>query len=165
MIPFRFAAVLRYRERLLEQLQREFGALERQLMLEMSRLTMLEQTKREQSVKVARLQQKGALVREIGLYHQALDRLHTAVEKQRLRLQQLNAEVEAKREALVEAMQKKKILENLRERDAEAQREAERRRERLLVDEMVVNKRARAMSLSRTREAEEDAATYGKEER
>ncbi len=165
MVPYRFAAVLRYREQLLEQVQREFGALQRKLMFEMSRLTMLEQTKKAQSEKIARLQRRGASMGEVGLYHLALDRLHATIVQQRRRLQQLNQEVEAKREALLIAMQQKKILEKLKERDAEAHREAERRRERLLADEMAVNKRARAMSLSRTREGADAAKGCREEER
>ncbi len=165
MVPYRFAAVLRYREQLLEQVQREFAALQGKLMFEMSRLTMLEQTKREQSEEVARLQQGGAAIREIGLYHLVLDRLYVAIVQQRKRLQRLNGELGAKREDLVLAMQKKKILEKIKERDAEAQWEAEQRRERLLADEMVVNKTARAMSLSRQRDGEEESAGPLKEGR
>jgi flagellar export protein FliJ len=160
---FRFESVLRLRRRELDQLQREFANVERKLLLEVSRLELFEKTKNHYAESLARRQAEGIDMRELGLYCSAIDKTESQVENQRMILHELNKTAEEKRQELLSAAQKKRILEKLKEYETEQYREEERRQERIQNDGFSANKIARAMSVWRDHE-HEMKTTAGSEE-
>lgn len=163
MTVFRFESILRLRCLELEQVQKEFARIEGRLMVELSKLDLLEKTRQEHAAHLRRCQTAGTAIREIDLFDVFFGRVDGQIEAQRALVNELKAEAEAKREALIKASQKKRIFEKLKEQEDERRREEENRKERIHNDSLAINKVVRAMSVWRDHEAETVESRDGEE--
>ena len=154
MYRFRFESVLKYRRRIEDQKQREFAFIQRNLMTELSKLQMLEEARNESLGFLSERQKKGMSIREIALFDAYLERNSYDIDLQREDLYRLYQDAEIKRQELLEASQRKSILEKLREHERNDYLEEERRLERIRNDEISINKYARTMHYSRIVEAD-----------
>ncbi|NOY52942.1 MAG: flagellar export protein FliJ [Deltaproteobacteria bacterium] len=161
MYRFRFESVLRYRQQAMDQVRREFSELQRKLVTEYSRLDLLEQTGREYARLFHERQGEGIAIREVGLFQSFFHRLHFETDAQRKKLYSLNQRVEGKRQELLDASKKKKVLERLREVEEDQYREEERKREQRQYDEIAVNKITRAQAIWRAPGTDEDLVRTG----
>jgi len=145
----------------MDQVLREFSELQRKLVTEYSKLDLLEQTGREYARLFHERQETGITIREVGLFQSFFHRLHFETDAQRQKLYTLNQQVEAKRQELLDASKKKKILERLREVEEEKYREEERKREQRQYDEIAVNKITRTQGGWRNSGTEDEIVRFG----
>lgn len=133
---FRLERVLQVR-RLQEDLQREvFWEAQRDLDDARKHLTALQ----EEFVryrKLLRSRRSGkAEVQEVLSYERYVDYLHTAIERQMRVVERLEAQLEERRRSLQEAVRRRQVLENLKERQKEDYRRYRNRILQNLLDEV-----------------------------
>lgn len=149
---FRLQSVLSYRKQLEEALQLELARLEQELRRERSALENLEAHKEMQMETILSYQTAPRLdARQIANAYSYLERVEWSIQRQLELLSSLASQVERKRGEVMAAMQERKVLENLKEREDRRFLEWLNRVEASIVDEIATTQHSR-----RAREAAEE---------
>jgi len=139
MYKFRLEPVLRHRKLIEEDLQKEFGALTRQLFDERERLSNLEQVKNRFSGELQQKQVKSINVSDILLYTDFIQQVSKEIERQSKKILEAEKNVEQKREELVGAMKNRKTIDRLREKGLKAHLQRLSKKEQALSNEAGIN--------------------------
>jgi flagellar FliJ protein len=136
MYKFPLGAVLKHRKFLEDNLQKELGVLKRLLVDDKKKLSDIKNTKRKYSKELKFKQQKSITVSDSLLYIRFIDRLSKRLDMQNDRVLQSEQNVDEKREELLEALKKKKVLERLKEKGIETYKQNGLKKERIFLNEM-----------------------------
>lgn len=136
MYKFPLGAVLKHRKFLEDNLQKELGVLKRLLVDDKKKLSDIKNTKRKYSKELQFKQQKSITVSDSLLYIRFIDRLSKRHDMQNDRVLQSEQNVDEKREELLEALKKKKVLERLKEKGIETYKQNGLKKERIFLNEM-----------------------------
>ena len=136
MYQFNLEPLLNHRRYLEELLQKELADLKIRLDAEKDRLWILRQKKRKTVLQLQEKQTDGRPASEIKLYIDFVERLLKEVEAQRQKVLEAERLFSIKRQDLVAAMKKRKILDRLKEKGLQDYEQEQLKRERNLMDEV-----------------------------
>ena len=146
MFHFRFEALLSARRHTEESLQKELSEARRALAVEQAVLREKTHARRQCLQAQRRQQRQSFRGSDMLLYTAYLQRLERDIAIQQKRVSAAERQAGQKRQALIEAMKKRKILEKLREKDQETHLRSLSERERKFLDEVAA--RTHAMTRS-----------------
>jgi flagellar protein FliJ len=136
MFRFRFEALLTQRRHAEETRQKELSDARRVLSGEQSALAELKNRLRSGIRELHRRQTQRFRPVDMQLHMAHIAQLERSVEAQRKRVGAAHRQVGQRRQALIEAVQKRKILEKLKEKDCASHERVVSERERKFIDEM-----------------------------
>jgi flagellar FliJ protein len=136
MYRFNLEPLLNHRRYLEEVLQKELADLKIRLEAEKDKLWALRQKKRKTVLQLEEKQTDGRSASEIKLYVDFLEQLLKKVEAQRKKVLEAERLFSLKRQDLVTAMKKRKILERLKEKGLQAYEQEQLKKERNFMDEV-----------------------------
>jgi len=145
MFRFRFETLLTTRRHAEDCLQKELSVARRMLAAEQDALREKKNARRRCLQDLRRQQRKSFRVSDMLLYGAYLQRLDRDIEAQQKRVTGAERQANQKRQALIAALKKRKILEKLKESDQENYLKALAERERKFIDEVA----ARSYSTAR----------------
>ena len=138
MYTFSLQVALDYRKRIEEGLQIDLSGIERNLAREKQSLTSYEQEKRACEEELARREAREIDLDEGILYRDYLRGMRRKVKVQRDRVATITIARDKKRDELLAATKKRKVLEKVREKDFRGFLQGLEKRERLFIDEMSI---------------------------
>jgi flagellar FliJ protein len=136
MYQFNLEPLLNHRRYLEEVLQKELADLKIRLDAEKDKLWALRQKKRKTVLQLQERQTDGRAASEIKLYIDFVEHLSKEVEAKRQKVQEAERLFSLKRQDLVAAMKKRKILDRLKEKGLQAYEQEQLKKERNLMDEV-----------------------------
>lgn len=128
--------VLMHRKMVEENLQRELAVLKEALTAEKQKLQMERNRKSECIAELRQREKEGTSVSDILLYMPFIRQMSKNIERQEERVRTAEKLVRQKREDLVEATKRKKVLEKVKEKALEAYNQTLGRKEQNFLDEM-----------------------------
>lgn len=136
---FRLEALRQYRNFQEDAVQRELAEAQRHRDQEIDRLQSLldKRTRAEESLR--REQEKSTNGPHMALYDSYLNRLATEIADQRIRISQAEAQCSLKMQELLEAMQNRKTIDKLKEKDLQAYIENLNQHEQKFLNEIAIN--------------------------
>jgi len=136
MFKFPLQTVLEYRTILEERMLIRFSEAVRRMEKEQKRLDALVQKRAALVGTLKGLQESRTSVEKIAILFRGIETLHEEEKGQRGILSEASVEVEAKRQDLLEAVKKRKMLETLREKNLEDYERSLADLDRKVMDEM-----------------------------
>jgi len=140
MFKFRLQTVLEYRKILEEKMLIRFSESARRLDEEKRKLELLEQEKLNLIGILKGLQENVTPVRTITVMVNYIGELQVRAYRQREIIHEVSVELETKRKDLLQSVQKRKIVEILREKNLEAYHSHLAEEDRKLMDEMGITR-------------------------
>jgi len=139
MYKFSLEPVLKHRKLLEQDLQKDFAALKRQLLVERERLSDFERVRDRFSGELQEKQVKSISVSDILLYTDFLQQVSKEIEKQSEKIREAEKSVDQKREELIGAMKNRKTIDRLREKGLKAHLQNLAKKEQNLMNEAAIN--------------------------
>ena len=136
MYRFNLESLLNHRRYQEEILQKELADLKIRLDAEKNKLWGLRQKKRETVLQLQEKQTDGRPASEIKLYLDYVEQLSKKMEAQGQKVLEAERALSKKRQDLVAAMKKRKILDRLKEKGLQAYEQDRLKKERLTMDEV-----------------------------
>jgi flagellar FliJ protein len=136
MYRFNLEPLLNHRRYLEDLLQKELADLKIRLDTEKDKLWALRQKKRKTVLQLQEKQTDGRPASEIKLYVDFVEQLLKEMEAQRQKILEAERFFNLKRQDLVAAMKKRKILDRLKEKGLQAYEQEQLKKERNLMDEV-----------------------------
>jgi len=136
VFQFRFETLLNARRHTEECLQKEVSEARRALADEQSTLREKKSNRRHCLQEQRRKQRRGFRGPDMLMFQAYLQRLELDIDVQQKRVASAERKVNQKRQALIEAVKKRKILEKLKEKDQDSHRQALAEAERKFIDEV-----------------------------
>lgn len=140
MAPFRLQAVLEYRKTIEERMQLLFSEAARRLDAEKRKLELLEGEKGRLVNDMKSLQEKETPVENIALLAGYIGELQTKRNRQWEVVTEVSLELDKKRGELMESVQKRKMLEKLKEKHLEDCLQSMADDDRKRMDEMAITR-------------------------
>ena len=135
---FSLQQVLNYRKEVEKVRKGEFVTAKNALESATDRLQREETKARQLSDELTDKQANGMLAYELQLYSDFSRKQRDQIRQQRQTVDQLDRQVDEKREELLTATKEKKVLETYKEKQVKAHRQAQSEKERLFMDEIAV---------------------------
>ena len=139
MYQFNLEPLLNHRRYQEELLQKELADLKIRLDAEKDKLWLLRQKKRKTVLLLNEKQTDGHPASEIKLYIDFVEQLSKKMEAQKQKVLEAERNFSLKRQDLVEAMKKRKILDRLKEKGLQAYEQDQLKKERNLMDEVAAH--------------------------
>ena len=139
MYHFNLEPLLNHRRYQVEVLQKELADLKVRLDAEKDKLWLLRQKKRKTVLRMQEKQTHGRSASEIKLYIDFVEQLSIEMEAQKQKVQEAEHNFSLKRQDLVTAMKKRKILDRLKEKGLKAYEQEQLKKERNLMDEVAAH--------------------------
>jgi flagellar FliJ protein len=139
MYQFNLEPLLNHRRYQVEVLQKELADLKIRLDAEKDKLWLLRQKKRKTVQLLQEKQTDGRPASEIKLYIDFVEQLSKKMEAQKQNVLEAERNFSLKRQDLVAAMKKKKILDRLKEKGLQAYEQEQFIKERNLMDEVAAH--------------------------
>ena len=117
MFKFRLETVLNARKAFEDKLLREFSEKKRELEKEKQVLETLKEERQQSIDHLKSMSAQAVNVAEIGMYTSYIEFLQGRVDHQQMVVSKGREALEAKRQEVLEAIMKRKIMENLKERE------------------------------------------------
>jgi flagellar FliJ protein len=136
VFQFRFEALLIARRHAEDCLQKELSAARRALADEQAALKEKKNSRRQCLQEQRRKQRRGFRGPDMLLFQTYLQRMERDIDAQQKRVAAAERKAAQKRQALIEAVKKRKILEKLKEKDQESHRQRLAEAERKFIDEV-----------------------------
>ena len=143
MFQFRFETVLAQRRHVEESFQKELAEARQQLSAAQAVLREAKETRRQCMREMRRKQRDRFRADDILLYYPYLERLTQEIELHMKSVAAAERKVAQRRQALLEAMKKRKILDKLKEKQFQTHLKAEAGREQRFTDESAAQQHAR----------------------
>ena len=140
MYKFLLEPVLNHRSFIVENLQKELAILEKILSGEKRNLRSYKKAKYEFLSELQKKEEEGVTISEIVLYSSFVERLSMDIIEQRERIVEAVRKVDLKRDDLIEAMKKMKMLDKLKEKERKAYRQEVMKKEQRFLDEVATNR-------------------------
>ena len=144
MYSFKLQTLLNHRRHQEEALQKLLADVHRELTVEQNQLHRQKRAKRENAHTLQQKQATGCTVTDCLLYVNYIEQLSRDIDQQRQRVKQAEKKVRNKRQELLEAVKKRKVLEKLKEKGHQAYLKKLMQNERKLMDEIASTRHARA---------------------
>ena len=146
MKKFKFSldTVLSYKQQVLGVLQGEYAEAMARVHEQEALLEELWQEYRSCDAEYHQRAEEGLPITEALMYQSALRAAELEIQRGTKRLEELEAEAEKRREAMVEAKKETSSIEKLREKKLDAYHKAEAKSEELFIEEFVSSTRAHA---------------------
>ncbi len=146
MKKFKFSldTVLSYKQQVLEALQGEHALALAAVRAQEELLEDLWQGYRDYNAEYRQRAEEGLPLTEALMYQNGLRAAEQEIQRETRRLEELQAEEEKKREAVVEAKKDTSSIENLKEKKLDAYRRAEAKSEETFIEEFVSTMRVNA---------------------
>lgn len=139
MYQFNLEPLLNHRRYQVEVLQKELADLKIRLDAEKDKLWLLRQKKRKTVLRLQEKQTDGRPASEIKLYIDFVEQLSKEMEAQKQNVLTAERKFSLKRQDLVAAMKKRKILDRLKEKGLQAYEKEQLKKERNLMDEVAAH--------------------------
>ena len=139
MYKFNLEPLLNHRRYQVEVLQKELADLKIRLDAEKDKLWLLRQKKRKTVLLLQEKQTDGRPASEIKLYIDFVEQLSKKMEAQKQNVKEAERNFSLKRQDLVAAMKKRKILDRLKEKGLKAYEQEQLKKERNLMDEVAAH--------------------------
>jgi len=139
MYKFNLEPLLNHRRYQVEVLQKELADLKIRLDAEKDKLWLLRQKKRKTVLLLQEKQTDGRPASEIKLYIDFVEQLSKKMEAQKQNVKEAERSFSLKRQDLVAAMKKRKILDRLKEKGLKAYEQEQLKKERNLMDEVAAH--------------------------
>ena len=139
MYQFNLEPLLNHRRYQEEVLQKELADLKIRLDAEKDKLWLLRQQKRKTVLLLQEKQTDGRPASEIKLYIDFVEQLSKKMEAQKQNVLEAERNFSLKRQDLVAAMKKRKILDRLKEKGLQAYEQEQLKKERNLMDEVAAH--------------------------
>jgi flagellar FliJ protein len=139
MYQFNLEPLLNHRRYQVEVLQKELADLKIRLDAEKDKLWLLRQKKRKTLMLLQEKQTDGRPASEIKLYIDFVEQLSKKMEAQQQNVLEAERNFSLKRQDLVAAMKKRKILDRLKEKGLQAYEQEQLKKERNLMDEVAAH--------------------------
>jgi flagellar FliJ protein len=136
MYEFNLEPLLNHRRYQVEVLQKELADLKIRLDAEKDKLWRLRQKKRKTVLLLQEKQTDGRPAAEIKLYIDFVEQLSKKMQAQKQNVKEAERNYSLKRQDLVAAMKKRKILDRLKEKGLQAYEQEQLKKERNLMDEV-----------------------------
>ena len=136
MFKFRFETLLSARRNAEEIHQKELAKVRRELSAEQAALRELRGNRRRCMRELQRIHQQGFHASEVQLYEPYLARLERDIDRQQKHVAGAEHKMVQKRNALVEAVKKRQVLEKLKDKDFRAHVNANALSERKFMDDV-----------------------------
>jgi|APFre7841882590_1041340.scaffolds.fasta_scaffold34368_2 flagellar FliJ protein len=146
MYRFNLQVLLDYRKHIEEGLQIELAQIQRVFERERQSLLSYQREKHHYEEELARREEHEILVSEALLYRDYLRGMRIKIREQRAVVAKVKVELDTKREALLEATKRRKVLEKIKERDWKRFMETVLKKERIFLDELGIRKYQREMN-------------------
>jgi flagellar FliJ protein len=143
MFRFRLETILTQRRHVEESFQKELADARQELAAAQAVLREAKDTRRQCMRDMRRKQRDHFRADDMLLYYPYLERLKQDIELHMKRVAAAERKVAQKRQALLEAMRKRKILDKLKEKQLQAHLKAEAGREQRFTDESAAQQHAR----------------------
>jgi flagellar FliJ protein len=143
MFHFRLETILTQRRHVEESSQKELAEARQELAGAQAALRMVKDTRRQCMQDMHRMQQDRFRVDDMLLYYPYLERLKQDIELHLKRVAAAERKMAQKRQALLEAMKKRKILDKLKEKQLQAHIKTEAGREQRFSDESAAQQHSR----------------------
>lgn len=137
---FKLEALRRYREFEEERAQKEMADGQRLLDEARDQLTSLIDLQAETETAFVQHQKKSGNPSQAAMYRGYLQHLSSDIERQRRKTKEAERQFEEKRQALLEAMKKRKALDRLKEKGEQAFNAENDREEEKFINEMAINR-------------------------
>jgi len=145
MYRFNLQVLLDYRKRIEEGLQIELSQIRRDLEKEKQLLISSQRKKLHYEEELVKKEEKDINVNEALLYRDYLKGMRIRIKEQRDLVAKVKGDLDKKREELLDATKKKKVLEKVKEGDWKRFKDGLQKRERLLIDEVAIRKYQRSI--------------------
>ena len=139
MYRFSLETVLTHRKHVEDALHKELTQIQNGLLKAEQNLARLDRSITENLAEVQEKQKNGASVIDITLYDNYINLMVQERGRQTQRIHRMEHRLIQKRDALVEAMKERKILERLKEKEFEAYQKELERKERIFMSEIAIN--------------------------
>ena len=139
MYQFNFEPLLNHRRYQVDVLQKQLADLKIRLDAEKDKLWLLRQKKRKTVLRLQEKQTDGRPASEIKLYIDFIEQLSEKMEAQKQNVLEAERDFSLKRQDLVAALQKRKILDRLKEKGLQAYEQEQLKKERSLMDEVAAH--------------------------
>jgi flagellar FliJ protein len=139
MYQFNLEPLLNHRRYQVEVLQKDLADLKIRLDAEKDKLWLLRQKKRKTLMLLQEKQTDGRPASEIKLYIDFVEQLSKKMEVQQQNVLEAERNFSLKRQDLVAAMKKRKILDRLKEKGLQAYEQEQLKKERNLMDEVAAH--------------------------
>jgi len=139
MYQFNLEPLLNHRRYQVEVLQKELADLKIRLEAEKDKLWLLRQKKRKTVLLLQEKQTDGRPASEIKLYIDFVEQLSKKMEAQKQNVLEAERNFSLKRQDLVAALKKRKILDRLKEKGLQAYEQEQLKKERSLMDEVAAH--------------------------
>ena len=139
-----FRSVLSYKQQVLGVLQGEHAQAVAKVRAQEELLERLWQEYRDYNEEYRQRAAEGLPITDALMYQSALRASEQEIQRETKRLEELEAEAEKRREAMVEAKKETSSIEKLREKKLDAYHKAEAKSEELFIEEFVCAARANA---------------------
>jgi len=136
MYQFNLEPLLNHRRYQVEVLQKELADLKIRLDAEKDKLWVLREKKRKTVLQLQEKQTDGRPASEIKLYIDFVEQLSKKMEAQRQKVLEAERNFSLKRQDLVAAMKKRKILDRLKEKGLQVYEQEQLKKERIIMDEV-----------------------------
>jgi flagellar FliJ protein len=146
MYRFNLQVLLDYRKHIEEGLQIELSQIQRVFEKEKQALLSYQREKHHYEEELARREEHEILVSEALLYRDYLRGMRIKIREQRAIVAKVKVALDTKREALLEATKKRKVLERIKEKDWKRFMETVLKKERIFLDELGIRKYQREMN-------------------
>jgi flagellar FliJ protein len=139
---FRLETLLQHRQHLEEKERTKFSAIRNELLAEVNHIQALRTMQARALAELARKKSGDCDAQEIIWHYRYLDRIALELERSARRIAELEGKLEIQKQAMIEAMRNKKMIENLRSKREKEFLTALERAEQKSVDEIVVTRYA-----------------------
>lgn len=139
MYKFNLEPVLNQRKYVEENLQKELAVLKKMLADEKKMLAVFKKAEDDVLKELQQKKKKSITVFDIQLYVKFIQRLSRDIEKQEERVLDLEKRFDEKREDLIEAMKKRKVMERLKEKRFKQHQQEVIKKEQSFVNEVAIN--------------------------
>ncbi len=136
---FKLEALRRYRSFQEDLVQRELAEVQRDRDQEIDRLQSLRDKRSRAENDLRRQQESSTHGPHMALYDTYIKRLTGEISEQQMRVKQAEAKCSEKMQALLEAMQNRKSIDKLKEKDLRAYMEALNQTEQKFLNEIAIN--------------------------
>jgi len=140
MYQFNLEPLLNHRRYQEEILQKELADLKIRLESENEKLWVLREKKRKTVLQLQKKQTEGRPASEIKLYIDFVEQLSAEMQAQRQKVLSAERDFSRKRQELVAAMKKRKILDRLKEKGLQAYEREQLKKERSMMDEVAAQR-------------------------
>ena len=138
-MSFRFETLLKLRKNVEDLVQKDFANANGHLLGQQKRLEFMHEVNEESKKELIPRTRGTVDINTMFLYNNFFEGIHIQKKLQKKIIGEISPKVEEKREALAEAMRKRKTLEILKERERLAQQKERKKEETILLDEVAAS--------------------------